>query len=465
MILKTSLLPHQVPAVDKLQQTKVGALYMEMGTGKTRTALELIYRRLTAGKVNKILWLCPCSVKTTIKKELKKHIEGDLSCFRIDGIESLSSSTRLNCELLEYVKSNKVFLVVDESNLVKNHLAKRTQNIERLADFCQYKLILNGTPISKSEKDLFSQWYILDWRILGYRSFWSFESNHLEYDERIPRKIVRCHNTDYLVRKIAPYSYQIKKSECLQLPKKTYGRRYFELTDEQCSHYCYVKDEFLMQLDELDSTTIYRFFTALQNVTSGNRIISKYKEPIKTIPFFKNPEDNPRIQMLLSIVAKLTEKSVIWCEYNWEIEDVSKVLRKEFGNDSVVCYYGGLSRKQRDASAEKFADKAQFFVANKTCAGYGLNLQFCSYMIYYNNDWDWATRSQSEDRLHRIGQENNVHIIDIMAADTIDERIRDCLRRKENLVDSFKYYIAKTQNKDIRRWIDGVEDIQHKKCV
>ncbi len=237
MILKTNLLPHQIPAVEKLQQIKIGALYMEMGTGKTRTALELIYRRLVVGKVNKVLWLCPCSVKTTIRKELQKHIDGDFSYFRIEGIESLSSSIKLNCELLEYVKNNKVFLIVDESNLVKNHRAKRTINIERLAEHCQYKLILNGTPVSRCEKDLFSQWYILDWRILGYKSFWSFAANHLEYDERVPGKINRCLNTDYLVRKISPYTYQRKKSECLQLPEKTYSKKYFILTDEQYWHY------------------------------------------------------------------------------------------------------------------------------------------------------------------------------------------------------------------------------------
>lgn len=461
MILKTNLLPHQIPAVEKLQQIKVGALYMEMGTGKTRTALELIYRRLVVGKVNKVLWLCPCSVKTTIRKELQKHIDGDFSYFRIEGIESLSSSIKLNCELLEYVKNNKVFLIVDESNLVKNHRAKRTINIERLAEHCQYKLILNGTPVSRCEKDLFSQWYILDWRILGYKSFWSFAANHLEYDERVPGKINRCLNTDYLVRKISPYTYQRKKSECLQLPEKTYSKKYFILTDEQYWHYKKVKEEFLLQLDEFEPHTIYRLFTALQHVLTGNRVVSKYDEPIRTVPFFEKPKDNPRIQILLSLLERIDDKVVIWCKYTHEIENISNIL----GNDAV-CFYGEITKKQRDINTDLFANKKKYLIANKSCASYGLNLQFCNYAIYYNNDWDWATRSQSEDRLHRIGQNNNVHIIDIVADGTLDERILKCLERKEGLSDAFKYYITKTQNKkDIGRWIDGVEDIQQQKCV
>ena len=202
MKLITNLYDHQRKAVEKLERITIGALYMEQGTGKTRTALELIKKRLDAGKVGKVLWLCPCSVKENLRRDLLKHCS-DISMITICGIETLSSSIRVNSELLDMVQNNKVYLIVDESNLVKNHRAKRTQNITRLAGYCKYKLILNGTPISKCEKDLFSQWYILDWRILGYKSFWSFAANHLEYDERVPGKINRCLNIDYLVRKIA----------------------------------------------------------------------------------------------------------------------------------------------------------------------------------------------------------------------------------------------------------------------
>lgn len=73
---------------------------------------------------------------------------------------------------LGLVQSHKVYLIVDESSLVKNHAALRTIHIQQLAENCQYKLILNGTPISRNESDLYSQWMILDWRILGYRSYY-----------------------------------------------------------------------------------------------------------------------------------------------------------------------------------------------------------------------------------------------------------------------------------------------------
>lgn len=444
----TQLLEHQIKAVEKLRHVKVGALYMEQGTGKTRTALELIDLRVKTKKVNHVLWLCPCSVKVNLKEDIIKHV-GELPAhFTICGIETLSSSIRWNFFLLKIVQEYNCYLIVDESNLVKNHRANRTENITRLAEHCRYKLILNGTPITKNEKDLFSQWYILDWRILGYKSFWSFSANHLEYDERIRRKIKRCLNVDYLAEKIAPYVYQVKKSECLDLPSKTYETEYYCMTDEQYELYDYVANNLMLNINEWEPWTIYKLFTGLQDVISGLDVdLSSPK--LKTKPYFQNPFDNPRIECLLRILSRINndEKIIIFCKYTHEINDILKVLSSEFGTEAAVKFNGEISQSSRQKNIGKFKTSARFFVANKTCAGYGLNLQYCSYAIYYSNDWDYGTREHSEDRIHRIGQNKNVHIIDICAEYSLDKRILNCLWRKEDLIDSFKNEIEKVKDK------------------
>jgi SNF2 family DNA or RNA helicase len=324
-------------------------------------------------------------------------------------------------------------------------------NIERLASLCTYKLILNGTPISRNEQDLFWQWYILDWRILGYKSFWSFAANHLEYDDY--GKIRRTLNVDSLSRKIAPYTYQVKKSECLSLPDKKYLRSYFYLTDSQREHYEEVKEKYLFHLDELKPETIYRLFTAMQHVLSGNKVINEYKEPINTIPLFKSAGDNPRIVELLDNITD--EKTIIWCKYTQEIKTIGELL-----GDDAVLFFGEMNLKKRVEAIEKFKASAKYFIANKTCAGYGLNLQFCNNVIYYSNDWDFATRIQSEDRVHRMGQENKVTITDICAASSLDERILKCLHNKERLSDSFKSKLNNLNKNDLRRWMDSAEDLQ-----
>ena len=100
---------------------------------------------------------------------------------------------------------------------------------------------------------------------------------------------------------------------------------------------------------------------------------------------------------------------------------------------------------------KQFQGGATYLIANRGCAGYGLNLQFCRHIVYYSNDWDLATRIQSEDRVHRIGQSQKVIVQDLCAANTIDERISSCLTRKENLLHLMKSLLRR-QNKT-QEWV------------
>lgn len=451
MLLKTRLYEYQSKAVDKLSKLKVGALYMEQGTGKTRTALEIIKNKMIKGKVEVVLWLCPCSVKNNLKEDIIKHTgqKPSENNIIIKGIESLSSSDRLYLQLLELVKIYKVYLIVDESNLVKNKLAIRTERIIEISSFCKYKMILNGTPISKNEADLFAQWYILDWRILGYKSFYSFAANHLEYKKvRLPSgreimtdQIIRVLNVDYLTEKIAPYMYQIKKDEVLkELKPKQYHMRYFCLGILQEEEYGLTKELFLFNVVDWRSETIFKLFSALQHITSGKRVLSAPEKRMRTEKMY-TWENNPRIQCLKRTLEDIGEdKCIIFAKYQDEINDIALLLQSE--NKSYIEFTGKISQKKRQENREKFKNHVQFMLANKQCGAYGLNLQFCHNIIFYSNDFDLATRLQAEDRVHRIGQDKIVNIYDICCKYTIDVFIANCLQNKTNLLDSFKKQIA-----------------------
>ena len=460
-MLMTTLLPWQEEAVNKLLPIRVGALYFEMGLGKTRTTLEMIQRRLDAGKIDYALWLCPCSVIENLKVDIRKH-SNLLDRIIVYGIETLSSSVRVYELLLKMTETRHMMLIVDESNLVKNHRAKRTQRIITLAERCRYRLILNGTPVSRNEADLFAQWYILDPRILGYNSYWSFAANHLVFDDKIPGKVVRVLNTDYLSEKIAPYSYTVRKEDVLQLPEKRVRVMSFYLTSEQRSHYENVMDEFLSELLNVDNpeiaseTAIYRTFTALQQVTSGRRIVSPASEHIRHEHFFDDIREDPRIECLANLLEIIDGKAIIWVKFQHEADDVLSLIEQMYGKESAAIFTGSVSLRKRNEAIERFRGDAQVLIANKTCAGYGLNLQFAHNVIYYNNDWNWATRSQSEDRVHRIGQQHVVEIWNIAADRTIDERILRNLDRKENLVDDFKRNLKKIDG--LRNWLNGIEE-------
>ena len=460
--LKKHLLDYQEKGVEKLSKVKVGALYMEMGTGKTLTALELIKRRIDKWKVNHMLWLCPCTVIPDLKLHLREDANISQELLTICGIETLSSSIKTFYKLMDLVMTKECYLIVDESNLVKNPFAIRSRNILRLSEECKYKLILNGTPITKNIADLFAQWQILDWRILGYRSYYSFAANHLEYDEKL-HCVRRVLNFDYIIDKISPYVYQVKKDECLVLPKKLQTTFCFDLTEKQRAHYRKIVEDFLSleTLYQMNGqsfkfeTLIYRVFTALQQISSGQKITSKVSESMQHESFFDKPEDNPRIEALLYLMRQnfKDDKVIVWCKFMEEIEDVFAALTAE-GFKSCQ-FHGKMSFKKREESIEHFKGDCQVLIANKSCASYGLNLQFCHNAIYYNNDWNWGTKVQSEDRIHRIGQNHDVKIIDLFAEDTLDERILECLSNKENISDRFKNLLEDREK--VRKWLLGKE--------
>lgn len=455
---KTPLLPHQQAAYDKLKSLKIGALYMDMGTGKTRTMLELVKQKYDANKIDVVIWLCPCSVIQNLKDDIRYHLGYLPGWFIIKGTESVSGSAKLFLRLLKASQSYKCLLVVDESNMVKNPFAMRTRRITEISSHCKYRYILNGTPVSRNEADLFAQWYILDKRVLGYDSYWSFAANHLVYREikdqwgnkRKTDQVVNVLNVDYLTEKIAPYSFQIKKEECLKLPKKQYFRYQFWLSKEQRDHYADVFDMYMAQVDDFKSETIYKLFTACQHVTSGRMVLTGPEKRMETKDIFESPLDNPRIDALSDVIddyLESDEQCIIFAKYQREIEEISFLLSQR--GFRYTEFTGRLNRTKRIQNLESFRNgECQFLLANKMCGAYGLNLQFCHNVIFYSNDFDFATRQQAEDRVHRLGQTQTVKIIDIVARGTIDEFISENLDKKEGMVKSFKRWIKMYQEEE-----------------
>ena len=456
-----TLLPHQIECVEKFDKLKVGANFMDMGTGKTITMLELIRRK--SKKIDKVMWFTPVSTIENLKRNIEKLSNFlDYDLIKIIGIESLSQSDRVYLESLRLLEDYKdVMLIIDESMLVKNFFAKRTNRMIYLSSNCKYRFILNGTPVTRSIVDIFSQFYLLDKRIIGYSSFFSFANNHFIKDDY--GKVVNVLDQEYLMQRITPYTYKVKKEDCLDLPNRIFDVRYYNMTEAQEEHYEEVKYMFLSTVDDFDETTIYRLFTALQLVTSGRKVWEEVtgiqSKKLKSKNFFDKDVDNPRIRTLLDIVEQEEDKTIVWCKYKHEIDSICKVLSNKFGKDNVCRFDGQVSLKDRDANIKKFEGDARFLVANKACGRFGMNLQFCNRLIYYNNDFDWGTRSQSLDRVYRYGQANKVYVTDICASYKIDERIMENLKHKTNLDETFNMNLKKFNKTDIDKWLDNKLDV------
>lgn len=459
-------MPQQVEGAAKLLPARVGGLFMEMGTGKSRTAIELA--RLRQEKIDRVVWFCPVSLKETIRQEILKHTDclpDDVNVFdgatddsnlphafwHVVGIESLGGSNRVTLAVNALV-DERTLCIVDESQYIKGHRAKRTERLTLICARARYRLILTGTPLSQGVVDLFAQMRFLSPKILGYSSFYSFAANHLEYSEKFKGMIVRAHNTAYLAAKIKPYVYQVTKAECLSLPAKLYETRWCRMTDEQQDAYQAAKDEFL-QIEEFDSITIFRLFTALQQITCGfwNR---RTEAGIQHLEF-----PHRRLDTLLSTIEQipLGDKVVIWAKYRRDIEGIAAALVDAYGPSSVARFFGDLSEAQRGAEVARFRAETRFMVATQSAGGVGQTWNEAHTAIFYNNGFKYSERLQAEDRFHRIGQKEKCLYIDIRCAKSIDDRIANALASKGSVVDDFKREVDKVKksNKDRLRELIG----------
>jgi SNF2 family DNA or RNA helicase len=462
----TELLPHQIAAVEKMLPTRVGALFMDMGTGKSRTAIELV--KIRARKIDKAIWFCPVSLKETVRQEIIKHTDcRDVHVFNdktdesnvpkarwyVVGIESMSSSNRVVATVNKLV-TERTMVICDESSYIKGHRAKRTERITYISSRAKYRLALTGTPISQGVVDLFAQMRFLSPKILGYRSFYSFAANHLEYSDKYPGMIVRSHNLGYLAAKIQPYVYQVTKDECLTLPDKLYEYRGLFLTPEQLYWYEHVKVDIINEIDRryfsnpyydqyLTSLAIFRMFTALQQVTSG---FLKWDGERHTFP-------TRRPEALINVIRDIpaNKKILIFCKFQYDVDQIKNALTAEFGADSVASFDGRDSEKRRREAETRFRDGARFLVVTQSIAGHGFNFQdVASYAVFYNNGFKYSERLQAEDRLHRIGQTQKVTYIDLYCSCGIEQRIDRAIQEKADAIQTFKQEVDKVKDKKVK---------------
>lgn len=449
---KTELMSHQREAVAKVLPSRVAGLFMDMGTGKSRTTIELA--NIRAGKVDKVVWFAPVSLKLSVAEEIRKHTSCNDICvfdsktnsknipkvrWYVVGIESMSSSNRVVSTVNKLI-TTRTMVVLDESSYIKGPYSKRTERLTFICEKAKYRIILTGTPLSQGVVDLYSQMRFLSDKILGYGSFYSFAANHLEYSERFPGMIVRAHNTEWLAAKIDPYVYQVRKKDCIDLPDKIYSTKWCYMTAEQDYWYGRLKDEFLMDIspDEWNSYMLFKLFSGLQQVVSGfcNR---KVKDGAKTVEL-----SNDRIEVLEEILDRIPddEQVIIWAKYIHDIEVICKALDKR----TYVAYTGQQNEKQKEEAKRKFqSGEVQFFIATPSSGGHGLTLIEASTVIFFNNGFKYSERIQAEDRAHRIGQTKSVHYIDIVCQSSIDERIMDAISTKEGVLKSFQREIDKAQ--------------------
>ena len=475
---KTKPFDHQMTALKDSWAADYYALFMEMGTGKSKVAIDTIGALYKTKNINAALILAPKGVYDNwVQGEIPTHLPDDIKRSVVRWTPSTSKTFQENMKALVYdafdgikifvmniealstprgtqvayaflCKNPANIMIVDESTTIKNRKATRTKNILMLAKDAKYKRILTGSPVTKSPMDLFSQCSFLSPDALGFNSYYSFQNRYALVQKRTMgsrafQEIVGYRRLDELNLKLDSFSNRILKEHCLDLPDKMYIRRDVALTDEQKRVYTQMKKLALAKLENGELATTASVLTQimrLQQICCG--FLQPDEGEIQEL-------DNNRLKELMEVVDELQGKAIIWATYTHDIQQVSNALRDRFGPEAVATYYGATPQDERQEIVNKFQEKdspLRFFVGQPRTGGYGITLTAANTMIYYSNSYDLEIRLQSEDRAHRIGQENKVTYIDLVSPRTIDEKILKALRGKIDLA-------GKVLGEEVRDWL------------
>lgn len=455
---------HQLTALKEGADSNNFAFFMDMGTGKSKVLIDNCVHLFLKNEIKGCLVLAPKGAYMNwIDKELPDHWPKSLDAkwthwsptadkeliqewasykgysgfkWLVVNIEALAYERGAKF-VVSFVNSLKgeLMIAVDESTTIKSLSAKRTKTAIALGKMAKYRRILTGDPVPKGPLDLYSQCMFLSPDLLGFRSFYAYRARYCDLIERHAQNrsfqlVTGYQRLEELRSKISAFSYRVTKDECLDLPPKLYQIRNVSLTPEQTKLYLQIKKESIALFSGQIVTTLLVItqLLRLHQVVCGH--IPTDEGDILDIP-------NNRLEILLEVIGELSCKVVIWATYRRDISKITEALRKEYGEESVVHYYGETDSDDRRKAIATFSDrtsKVRFFVSNPSTGRYGITLTSSPVAIYYSNSYNLEHRTQSEDRIHRIGQAAlNCTYIDLVAKGTIDEKIIKMLKAKKTL--------------------------------
>ena len=437
---KTEPMDVQRKSVQFGLEKKTWGLFSEMGTGKTKTAIDWIVNAAldpvaVIGRADDVAtWieeiqlhsdLTYCNV---VARKGKKHRLIALGGYPANIYLLTYDSVKQLQEHLQKIPWQGV--VLDECTEIKHSQTKKTKAVLKVFGRVPFRLAMSGTPVTNSPMDAFSQMLFIDGGQRLGTNFWKFKNKYFWQlpagYEWIPHKgaYEKLHTLIYQT------CIRFTKKDCLELPEKQYLKKYCTMTPAQTRIYKMIKDDFELELkggEILELNYIVQQFIKLAQVTGGfyytdDGPVELPCDKLKTLEWMLGLDE-----------FRKTKKIVIWANFNREIEMIKRVAVK-------LGYHGVLFWKHtgdRPAARRLFRDdpKCQLFIG-QAASGIGMNeLKVSDTVFYYSRSLKLIHRLQSEDRTHRKGSEihKRIRYIDLIVENTVDQRIYTMLRRARDV--------------------------------
>ncbi len=419
-----------------------GILADDMGLGKTLQALILLQRAKEKDGPMPTLVICPTSVVFNWEMEIQKFVPS-LTCLKLSGIERkelfkdiskydivITSYALVRRDIEKLKKINFRYVILDESQNIKNALSQTAQSVKRLV--CEHKLALSGTPIENRLEEL---WSVFDFLMPGFL-FSISEFNYryvnpiMERADKTVEKRLKLQIYPFILRRM-------KRDVAKDLPDKVENIAYCELTDEQRDFYLEVldstKEELFKSIEqnglEKSRMSIFSALLRLRQICCHPRLYDK--ENIKKIN--ESGKFEHLKEMLEEIISE-KHRVLLFSQF----VDMLELVRAWLDKEGIRYEYLTGQTKDRQGAVERFNnnDDIPIFLISLKAGGTGLNLTGADYVIHYDPWWNPAVEDQATDRAYRIGQKKKVFVYRLITKNTVEEKIQKLKQVKRNLVDS-----------------------------
>jgi len=459
--------PWQSAGAQMVAATGQGLFTDEPGTGKTITAiLGLLERQFYHPVDGPTIVVCPASVvdpwvdawqawaphvRTTAWRgsPKKRHALAGTADVYVVSYDLARADVPVLAKPSPLRQFGAAHLVIDECHLIKNPTAERSKSVARLANIAAHKggaiIALSGTPITHNPGDLWQALACLMPDAWPSKERWVARYCQIveqDYQE-INLGLAPWREAEFRLTLLGQHRRVAKADVLTQLPPKTYSVRTVDLPPKWRKVYDDFEGQMLAELPDgtelavFDMMSVYGHLTRLSSaaadveITHGPDLDKVTGEPKRHVHLtLKHP--SWKVDALLEVLAERPGQPVVVFAPSRQL--VLLAGEKAAAAGLKVGYIiGGQPPAERTRNVDAFQGGALDVICVTTSAGgVGITLTAASTVVFLQRPWSIVESIQAEDRCHRIGSEKHeaIEVIDIVARNTIETRIRAVLRER-----------------------------------
>lgn len=412
------------------------AVLADIGTGKTRAVVEALAEKMRRGDVEQAFVVCPKKVIAVWAEEVPlwttgltvvaltgsmkqrkatfaAHVERDVVF--VTNYESLAP---LSVDVVARAQTHRMAFIPDEMHKLKGPNSLRTKAALAIAEACDWRIGMTGTPLLQGIQDIWSQWYVID---LGL----TFGASKVQYEREFLMRhpwsqfglVPKPGAPEAISARLARRGLRFTKEECLDLPPRVYERHLLDMAPDQARAYAAMRDDLVVELED-------------ETIAASTQLVSLLRLAQITSGFLGGTAFvvNPKLLDVVDVVDDNPTPTIIWA---WFKRDVA-ALRDVFAARCPAIVDGTTDTHElfRNGTTD-------LLIGNPASGGAGLNLQRASLAIYYSQNYSLEARLQSEGRNYRSGSERHASVtyVDLVCRNSIDLVIATALREKKQLAD------------------------------